>query len=60
MEVITVFLHLLQSYRFYKIENEIIYKTFPDGTRKKQLSMLTQNIPEVIQEFSGSLNQKKL
>jgi hypothetical protein len=57
MEVIIVFLHLLQSYRFHKI-NEIIYKTFLTVPQKKAIDANT-NIPEVIQEFSGSLNQRK-
>jgi anthranilate synthase component 1 len=34
MGVITVFLHLLQPIASIKIENETIYKTFPDGTQK--------------------------
>jgi anthranilate synthase component 1 len=34
-----------------KIENEIIYKTFPDGTAEKIAIDANTNIPEVIQEF---------
>jgi hypothetical protein len=45
MEVIIVFLHLLQSYRFHKIENETIHKTFPDGTSEKVAIDANTNIP---------------
>jgi anthranilate synthase component 1 len=57
MEVIIVFLHLLQSYR-YKIENETIYKTFLTVPQKKAIDANT-NIPEVIQEFSGQFKSEK-
>jgi hypothetical protein len=54
------FVHLLQSYRFIKIENEIIYKTFPDGTSEKIAIDANTNIPEVIQEFSGQFKSEKM
>jgi anthranilate synthase component 1 len=58
MEVIIVFLHLLQSYRFHKIETKI-HKTFPDGTSEKVAIDANTNIPEVIQEFSGQFKSEK-
>ena len=42
-----------------KIENEIISKTFPDGTTEQISIDATTNIPEVIQEFSSQFKSEK-
>jgi hypothetical protein len=42
---------MLQSYRFHKIENEIITKR--SWSQKKVAIDANTNIPEVIQEFSA-------
>ncbi len=42
-----------------KIENEIIYKTFPDGSFEKINIDKTTDIPQVIQEFSGQFKSEK-
>ena len=42
-----------------KIENEIISKTFPDGSFENISIDANTNIPEVIQEFSGQFKSEK-
>lgn len=42
-----------------KIENEIIYKTFPDGSFEKIIIDSTIDIPQVIQEFSSQFKSEK-
>ncbi|MFV5695211.1 anthranilate synthase component I family protein [Flavobacterium sp. LB3P122] len=42
-----------------KIENEIIYKTFPDGSFEKINIDKTTDIPQVIQEFSHQFKSEK-
>ncbi|UQD56596.1 anthranilate synthase component I family protein [Flavobacterium sp. K5-23] len=42
-----------------KIENETIYKSYPDGTSEKQLIDSTTNVPEIIQEFSHQFKSEK-
>ena len=42
-----------------KIENEVISKTFPDGTTEQINIDASTNIPEVIQEFSGQFKSEK-
>jgi hypothetical protein len=49
----------LQSYSFYQIENEIVYKTFPDGTNEKIVIDGTTDIPALIQNFQNNLNPEK-
>jgi anthranilate synthase component 1 len=42
-----------------KIENEVISKTFPDGTSEKIAIDASTNIPQVIQEFSSQFKSEK-
>ena len=42
-----------------KIENETIFKTYPDGSSEKIAIDSKINIPEVIQEFSGEFQSDK-
>jgi len=42
-----------------KIENEIIFKQFPDGTTETISIDAQTNIPEVIQHFSGQFKSEK-
>ena len=42
-----------------KVENEVIYKTFPDGSSEKIAIEPTTNIPQVIQEFSHQFKSEK-
>lgn len=42
-----------------KIENEVISKTFPDGTSEKIAIDNLTNIPQVIQEFSSQFKSEK-
>lgn len=42
-----------------KIENEIIYTQFPDGSSNKKDITPEVNIPQVIHEFAGSFNADK-
>jgi anthranilate synthase component 1 len=42
-----------------KIENETIFKTYPDGSSEKIAIDSKTNIPEVIQEFSGEFQSDK-
>jgi anthranilate synthase component 1 len=42
-----------------KIENEIIHKTFPDGSFEKITIDATTDIPAVIQEFSSQFKSEK-
>ena len=42
-----------------KIENETIFKTFPDGTSEKISIDSKTDIPQVIQEFSGQFKSEK-
>ena len=42
-----------------KIENEIISKTFPDGTTEQIAIDASTNIPQVIQEFSSQFKSEK-
>ena len=42
-----------------KIENETIYKTFPDGSFENSSIDSTTDIPQVIQEFSGQFSSEK-
>ena len=42
-----------------KIENEIIFKNYPDGTSEKITVNATTNIPEIIQEFSQQFKSEK-
>ena len=42
-----------------KIENETIYKTYPDGSAEKIAINSKTNIPEIIQEFSGEFQSDK-
>ncbi|HEY1193753.1 MAG TPA: anthranilate synthase component I family protein, partial [Flavobacterium sp.] len=42
-----------------KIENEVISKTFPDGTSEKTTIDASTNIPQVIQEFSSQFKSEK-
>jgi anthranilate synthase component I len=42
-----------------KIENETIFKNYPDGTSEKIAINKTTNIPEVIQEFSKQFQSEK-
>lgn len=43
-----------------KIENEVISKTFPDGTSEKINIDASTNIPQVIQEFSSQFQSEKM
>ena len=42
-----------------KIENETIFKTYPDGTSQKIAIDATTSIPDVIQEFSHQFKSEK-
>lgn len=42
-----------------KIENETIFKTFPDGTIENTTINADTDIPQVIQEFSGLFHSEK-
>jgi anthranilate synthase component 1 len=42
-----------------KIENETIYKTYPDGTSEKITVDVTTDIPAIIQEFSHQFKSEK-
>ncbi|EIA08451.1 anthranilate synthase component I family protein [Flavobacterium frigoris] len=42
-----------------KIENETIFKTYPDGTSEKIIIDKNTNVPEVIQEFSHQFKSEK-
>ncbi len=42
-----------------KIENETIFKNYPDGTSEKIAIDKTINVPDVIQEFSKQFQSKK-
>ena len=42
-----------------KIENETIYKTFPDGTTETIAIDESTDIPQEIQEFSGQFKSEK-
>ncbi len=42
-----------------KIENEIVYKIFPDGTNEKIIIDGTTDIPALIQEFSEQFKSEK-
>ena len=42
-----------------KIENEIIHKTFPDGSSEKITIDSTTDIPAVIQDFSSQFKSEK-
>ncbi|MNX57756.1 hypothetical protein D3C86_885790 [compost metagenome] len=42
-----------------KIENEVISKTFPDGTSERIAIDASTNIPQVIQEFSSQFQSEK-
>ena len=42
-----------------KVENETIFKTFPDGSLEKIAIDSKTNIPQVIQEFSGQFKSDK-
>ncbi|HJS01047.1 MAG TPA: hypothetical protein VJ780_08945, partial [Flavobacterium sp.] len=42
-----------------KIENETIFKQFPDGTTETIAIDAQTNIPEVIQQFSGQFQSEK-
>jgi hypothetical protein len=56
--VTTVFPICCNPIASIKIENETIYKTFPDGTEKIAIDANT-SIPEVIQEFSAQFKSEK-
>ncbi len=42
-----------------KVENETIFKTFPDGSLEKIAIDSNTNIPQIIQEFSGQFQSDK-
>jgi anthranilate synthase component 1 len=42
-----------------KIENETIFKSYPDGTSEKTVIDADTNIPEVIETFRINSNQRK-
>jgi anthranilate synthase component 1 len=42
-----------------KIENETIFKSYPDGTSEKTVIDADTNIPEVIQDFSHQFKSEK-
>ncbi|OCB78755.1 anthranilate synthase component I family protein [Flavobacterium crassostreae] len=42
-----------------KIENETIYKSYPDGSTSKETITPQTNIPEIIQAFSGQFKSEK-